>query len=528
MSPQVIGLDMGTHSIKAMVLRRGWRGFEVVGFFQRAVERDESLSDKECMALTLARLFSENRLKGDEVVVSMPGLAVSTRILTLPFTDRRKILRVIRFEVEGYLPFALEDVVISYHILGQEEGKTRILAGAVRKDLLRESLETLARVGVVPRIVDVDFMALFHVSRAGIVGAEGCYAIVDIGESKTSVCIVDGQSLGFGRSIPIAGQVITRAIEQEFGLSREESERLKETEAFLPLGDGGDLDGEQKRVSSTVESAVVPLVQEIGRTFYAFEAEAQKKVERVFLCGGTSQLANLPAYLSEKLGILVSPVPLSPSGGFTFGSEDRILMPQAYGLSMRAVADGRYSQVNFLQDEFAFRSEIKGMRRKMVYVGVFLGVILALFVFDGVNQYMAKKQRYMELKGEIRRVFKETFPEVEQIRGERQQMKGKILELQRESQALISLGGSPVTALDLIREVTERTPAGVEVDINTFSFDVERVRLSGRTDSFESVDKVLKALQGFDLFENVVLSNAKVDAKDNRVDFKLFISFRSS
>jgi len=51
--------------------------------------------------------------------------------------------------------------------------------------------------------------------------------------------------------------------------------------------------------------------------------------------------------------------------------------------------------------------------------------------------------------------------------------------------------------------------------------------VSGRTDSFESVDRILKALDGYELFEKVSLSNAKVDAKDNKVDFKLSISLRS-
>lgn len=528
MSQRIIGLDMGTHSIKATVLRSGWRGFELTGFFQRTIDRDESLTEKERMALTLEKLFSEKRMKGDTVVVSVPGLSVSTRIITLPFTDRRKIARVIPFEVEGYIPLTVEDVVISYHILRQEEGKTKLLAVTVRKDLLRETLETLGKVKVVPRIVDVDFMALFNLSQLLVEGGEGCYAIVDIGEAKTTVCIVDGQSLGLGRSIPLAGRSISQAIEREFGLSPEDSERFKETEAFLPLLEQGNLSGQQRKISRTVESAVGPMVQEIARTFYAFEAEAQKRVDRVYLSGGTAQLTNLSAYVSEKMDISVELLPSIPSGGVRVGPQDRLFMPHAYGLGVRGVANGRYSQVNFLKDEFAYRTEIKGMKGKLVYIGVFLGIILLLFIFDGVNRYVAKQQRYSELKGEIRQVFKQTFPEVKRITGERQQMKSRILELQRESQTIISLGGSPASALDLLRELSGRIPPGVEVDMQTFSFDAERVRLSGRTDSFESVDRILKALQEFELFKDVSLSNAKVEATDNKVDFKLSISLRSS
>jgi general secretion pathway protein L len=527
MSQHVIGLDMGAHSVKATLLRSTWRGFEMVGFFQETIDRDESLSEKERMALTLERFFSGKRLKSDVVVASVPGLAVSTRIITIPFTDRKKIARVIPFEVEGHIPLGLEDVVISYHIQGQEEGKTRLLAVAVRKDLLRENLEVLASAGVVPRIVDVDFMALFNVSQSGLNEAEGCYAVIDMGDAKTSVCIVDGRSLGFGRSISIAGRAISESIRTEFDLSLEESERIKETEAFLPLRDEGNLGGRQKRICRAVESALTPLVQELGRTFYAFEAESQKKVEQAFLCGGTARLTNLPAYLSEKMELPVAPLPLIPSGGLPADPEDLVLLPHAYGLGMRAVADGRCSQINLLRNEFAYRTEIRGLKGKMIYVGVFLSIILALLTLDGVNRYMAKTQRYMELKEEIRRVFQQTFPEVKQITSERQQMKGKILELQRESQALISLGGSPVTALDLIREVTERIPRDVKVDIDAFSFDAEKLRLSGQTDSFESVDKFLKTLEGYDLFETVSLSNAKVDVKDNRVNFKLSIALRS-
>jgi len=527
MSQQIIGLDMGAHSVKATLLRSRMRGFELAGFYQRPVVVDESVSEEDRIARTVEQLLTEHRLKADGIVVSMPGLVVSVRLLTLPFTDRRKISRVVPYEMEGDLPFGLEEVVISYHILKQAEGKTRVLAVALRKDLLKEHLEALARVGVVPKVVDVDFMALFSLTQAGLKQTEGCYALVDLGDTKTSVCVVHDASLGFGRSIPIAGRAVSEAIEKEFGLSYEEARRLKEIEGFLPTGSGEETHVEKKRLGKTVESAVIPLVQEIARTFYAFEAESQRKVERIFLCGGTAQLTNLPEYLSAQMSMPVDHLPLEPPGGTALGPQDPVIMPHAYGLGMRGLFDGRCSQINLLRDEFAYRTEIKGLRGKMIYLGVALGLVASLFVFDAVSRYTAKKNEYNALKKEVLGVFKETFPGVKQVGGASQQMKSRILDLQKKSLALVSLGGSPVTALDLIREVTERTPAGVEIDVSAFSFDAEKVRVSGRTDSFESVDRILKALDGYELFEKVTLSNAKVDAKDNKVDFKLSISLRS-
>jgi general secretion pathway protein L len=527
MSQQIIGLDMGAHSVKATVLRSRFRGFELAGFYQRPVVGDESMSEQDRIARTVEQLLAENRLKADGFVVSMPGLAVSVRMMTLPFTDRKKIARVIPFEMEGYIPFGLEDVVISHHIVGQEGGGTTVLAAALRKDLLREHLEALAKVGVVPRVVDIDFMALFSLCQDGLKEAAGCYAVVDIGDTKTSVCIMTNGTLGFGRSIPIAGRAITEAIEKEFEFSRDESERIKEMEGFLPLGAHTNLVGERKRIARTVESAVSPLVQEITRTFCSFEAQSQRRVERILVCGGTAQLSNLPEYLSEKMALPVDHLTLEPPGGTALGRHDSIIIPHAYGLGIRGVLDGRCSQINLLRDEFAYRTEIKGLRTKMIYIGVALGLIAAVFVFDGVNRYTAKKNEYAALKKEVSTVFRETFPRVKQVGAARQQMQSKLRELQKESLALIALGGSPVTALDMIREVTERAPPGVELDIDTFSFDAEKVRVSGRTDSFESVDRILKVLKGYELFEEVSLSNAKVDVKDNKVDFRLSMSLRS-
>ena len=259
MSQQIIGLDMGAHSVKATLLRSRLRGFELAGFYQRPVVVDESVSEEDRMARTVEQLLAENRLKADGVVVSMPGLVVSVRIITLPFTDRRKISRVVPYEMEGYLPFSLEEVVISYHILKQAEGKTRLLVVALRKDLLKVHLEALAKVGVVPRVVDVDFMALFSLCQTGLKQTGGCYALLDLGDTKTSVCIVHDGSLGFGRSIPIGGRAVSEAIEEEFDLSYEEAKRLKEIEGFLPMGSQTDTHVEKKRLefSTSLEDSIV-------------------------------------------------------------------------------------------------------------------------------------------------------------------------------------------------------------------------------------------------------------------------------
>ncbi|MCK5553953.1 MAG: pilus assembly protein PilM, partial [Deltaproteobacteria bacterium] len=160
MPQKIIGLDVGSHSIKAIQLRRTFRGFELVGFREKKIPREGETAPSDAVAQSLAELFSEGRLSGDTVITSIPGHQVSARIIKLPFSDRKKLDQVISFEVEGYTPFNIEEMVVSYHVVNVEEGEAQVLALLVKKDVLRDHLEVLGRADISPKIVDVDVLAL--------------------------------------------------------------------------------------------------------------------------------------------------------------------------------------------------------------------------------------------------------------------------------------------------------------------------------------------------------------------------------
>jgi Tfp pilus assembly PilM family ATPase len=81
MPQRIIGLDIGSHSIKAVQLRRTFRGFELVGFHEKEIPRDGETVSSDAVAQTIAELFGEGRLSGDMVITSIPGHQVSTLII---------------------------------------------------------------------------------------------------------------------------------------------------------------------------------------------------------------------------------------------------------------------------------------------------------------------------------------------------------------------------------------------------------------------------------------------------------------
>jgi general secretion pathway protein L len=521
---KIIGLDIGSHSIKAAELRRTFRGFELIAFHEKLISREGETASSDAVVQALGELLGKGNITGDIVVTSIPGHQVSARIITLPFTDRKKMDKVIPFEVEGYTPFTIEEMVVSYHIVNVGEGGTQVLALLVKKDVLRDHLEVLERANISPKIVDLDALALYSISSLVLQGKEGPFSLADIGASKTSLCIVNGGHVSMIRSLPIGGEAITRAIQEEFGLSHEEAEQGKISHGII-LENGGKSE-EEKRFSKCIELSLYPLIREMKQTFHAYEADHHEGVRCIFLCGGTSALTNLIPYLSRELGVEVESLDLleAPFNKMPMGSVPAGLIPHGLGLGLRGVGNGSFSQVNFRKDEFTFQSEIKEIKGKILSAGILLLVILFMVSFDFYLKLDMKQSHYEDLNAQIRKVFTRTLPEVKNIVNEVQQMRNQIEETKKGSLLFSETGEEGMFVLDLMREITLRIPDNVTVDIKDLDINRGRIAITGEADSFESVDKIRAGLQEFAVFKRVALTHAKVGIKGDTVEFKFSIS----
>ncbi len=524
MPQKIIGLDIGSHSIKAVQLRRTFRAFELIGFQEKEIPRGGEIAPSDAVVQALTELFAKGRIGGDTVVTSIPGHQVSARMIKLPFADRKKMDKVIPFEVEGHTPFNIEEMVVSYHIVKVEEGGAQVLALLVKKDVLRDHLETLEQAKISPKIVDLDVLSLYSISSLILQGIGGPFSLADMGASKTSICIVSGGHLSMIRSLPIGGDAITGAIQKEFDVSYEEAEQGKMGHGILLEKKGNS--EEEIRFSKCIESAVSPLVREMKQTFHSYEADQHQKVRRIYLCGGTSSLGNLVPYLSRELEIEASPLNIleAPFKKLTMKGVPMDLIPHGLGLGLRGVGNGSFSQVNFRRDEFAFRSEVKEIKGKFLYAGIWMLVLLLLVSFDFYLKLNAKQKHYEDLNGQIRRVFTSSLPEIERVVNEVQQMRAKIEELKKEPLLSLEAGLEEMSVLELMREITLQIPEDVRVDIKDLAINEGRVAITGETDSFESVDKIKAGLQRFTEFKRIALTHAKVGVKGDKVEFKFSIS----
>jgi len=66
------------------------------------------------------------------VAVALPGQHGGRRTcLTVPFADQKRVDQVLPAEVEGTIPFDLEEVVWDHSVLSVANGKSELIVGVV-------------------------------------------------------------------------------------------------------------------------------------------------------------------------------------------------------------------------------------------------------------------------------------------------------------------------------------------------------------------------------------------------------------
>ncbi len=84
----------------------------------------------ELIAQALQTFLSRNQVKGDAIVVSVPGQTALARFISLPPVDQTKIHEIVKYEAKQQIPFALEDVIWDYQVLGSGESAGDLILDA--------------------------------------------------------------------------------------------------------------------------------------------------------------------------------------------------------------------------------------------------------------------------------------------------------------------------------------------------------------------------------------------------------------
>lgn len=513
MAQEIIGLDLGHFSLRAVRLSRGLTGVDWAGAAERRhAQVLPPLWDLGALGEAVGALWTDNRLPRGRVVAGVPTHLTSVRMLTLPFADPRRVEQVVPYEVEALLPRPLEEVVIDYQIVQTRARETDVLVFALPKGTLVGLLDVLRESGLDPIAVEPQATALYSLA-ATLRPAAGAVALVDIGAQTTQFTVLRDGRLAYARALLSGGAALTRAITAKLGLPEADAEEAK---CLAGLNDLAVARYREVGLSETVRAALAPWTGEVVAALHLYATDGAAPIEAIQLAGGGARLNGLDRYLAEATGL---PVALLDRPALLPSSEPwDPALATALGLAFKDGTRRTGSTINFRRREFAHAGETTRTQTRARYVWIGLAAILALAGADMYVKYSFKQARYQDAKAELRAEFQRAFPEIKTVVDELQQARSAIAELDKTT-ALLGLGEP--TPMQVLAEVTARIPRAVGIEVQDLAIESKRVRLEAETDSFESVDRVKAALEASPRFVDVSVSDAKATANQNTIRFRL-------
>lgn len=330
MARTVVGIDLGASSIRAAEVRNAGRPDAVI---VRAGEielplgaiRAGDVAEVNSVAFALKELWAKVGFKSKDVVLGVGNHKVISRDLSVPAMPIARIRETLAFQVHDMLPVAVEDALLDFYPVRQEDTGSGETVHGLLIAALREPVETkveAARLaGLTAAGVDLTPFAL---TRALVHGeaAVGTTAVVDIGESTTVIVIVHDCVPQFVRIVPSGGDDVTRSIAERLGIEHSEAEELKRAVGLVgaPKTPDNVTPYQYETVLETVFSVVSEMLSGLRNTLGYYSANRGHQVERIVLSGGVGRIEGFAEALGELTRIPV--LEADPLGGFAGGSGD--------------------------------------------------------------------------------------------------------------------------------------------------------------------------------------------------------------
>ena len=310
MGKKFLTLNIGASAIALAEYEQGSGGLELVNYGLAALAAPLDVGNADTvLSPALLEIVREKGIKPGRVSVSLSGQMVFPRFAAIPFAggDEAKFEQMIRYEIEQNIPFPIDEMVCDRQIVGDTvDGDKSVLIVAAKVDQVEAVTAALQASGFEPEIVDVAPIALTNALKANRPDEDGCRIILDIGAKTTTLVIVEGEKI-YNRSIPVAGNTLTKEIAQALGSTLEEAEQIKRESAYVSLGGvTEDEDQTLDRISKVCRAVMTRLHAEISRSINFYRSQQGGGTpEKLYLTGGSALLPQVDRFFEESLQIEV-------------------------------------------------------------------------------------------------------------------------------------------------------------------------------------------------------------------------------
>lgn len=150
------------------------------------------------------RVVKQMRTRPSAFVLCAPSQHSLARLLTIPFRGERRVGAAVQFELEPYLAFPIEELVVDHLPVQRVEGETEVLTVGVRRAYLAEQLAVLEAAGVAAQGIGLDGVGLTALWQVLQRRAKGLNAVLHVRGDSTVFAVAYGKKLAYFRHLSVS------------------------------------------------------------------------------------------------------------------------------------------------------------------------------------------------------------------------------------------------------------------------------------------------------------------------------------
>ncbi len=301
--PPIVGLDIGTRCIKAVVLEGSEGDYTLTAFACEPIIKDafkeREITDMEAVSLALRKVRKAMKSKLKPAAIAVAGASVISKVVHMePDQTDFELEGQIEVEADSLIPYPLEEVYLDFEELGMSEthaGKVNVLLTAAHKDVVMLRSTLVREQGFEPLVVDVEGYALgnaidhFYPNK----GEDERVCCINIGASLLQMCVWQ------------SGEVVYSK-EHNFGV-----DMLIQDLALIHMQDRKDTEEQliTQQLPANWETDTLPvfaanLQQQINRALQMYMSTVHAdRPDRILICGAGAVMPALVDTLQQDLGI---------------------------------------------------------------------------------------------------------------------------------------------------------------------------------------------------------------------------------
>ncbi len=311
-----IGVDVGTSSIKVAEIKVINKKPMLSNYAWMKLGKSEgnvsSVSFDTDLPVYLKRIVKEAQFKSSNAYASIPAFGGLITLIEFPEMSQEDINQAIRFEAHKYIPTSLDDIVLSWDIIGRkssgtllrkiginsrdaaksEEKKIQILLVAAPRNKVEKYEKLIREAGLKLKSIEIESFSLVR----SLVGNDpGNFVIVDIGSRVCNIILVEKGIIKVNRNIDAGGRDITQAIAKSMDLEEERAEKFKIS--------GKDILAKGSHIALPTLDLIANEIKRVVEAYY--KGDKDLKVDGVILSGGTAGFSGIKEYFANSLNLKI-------------------------------------------------------------------------------------------------------------------------------------------------------------------------------------------------------------------------------